>query len=387
MSSIYRNSFPIELTVYAQAIILGLFLGELWALTQVIAFKLNEHIHAYHWQEATNVVCVFSLIISLTYFFIRGGARDTKRLIESYRFDLLSLVLLGLFISVFVGGVGGEQYQEYVGKINVLQLMLLVAVPVVIALIFLLKEIIVREKIYCKKDPRISILINDQAIKSKEDDLLNVNDNAIRFAEIVFNGGSSDSLVFGIDAPWGIGKSSFINICSKYWNEIPNSKIIVHRFEPLRYKERTDIADKFIDDLINTIQLNTFSPEIRPLFLKYSRLIKEENVFSFFGIKFSFNPSSDTVEGTLERLEEFLLKMDWRVIVVVDDLDRLSWLAIKNILFAIKRSFMLPKVSYVLCYDTSNIVSVDKNADDAEKVNEFLEKFVNVKSSLYLGNL
>lgn len=92
------------------------------------------------------------------------------------------------------------------------------------------------------------------------------------------------------------------------------------------------------------------------------------------------------MEDTLENLEVLLSGLNKKIIIVVDDLDRLNWSAIKNILFAIKRSFMLPNVSYVLCYDTENIVSMDKKVDDADKVKEFLEKFVNVKISLFLDS-
>lgn len=285
-------------------------------------------------------------------------------------------------MSVCVGGIGTSQYQEYVGKVYVLQLILLVAAPVFIALFLMLRAAMVR----ISRDSSTPFFISDQDIKSKEDDLLGLSASAARFAERVLNGGSSDSLVFGIDAPWGIGKSSFINFCCEHWKDKPRSQIIIHRFEPLRYEDKADLAEKFVNDLVNTIQKHAFVPTIRPLFSKYSSLIKGKSDFSFLGMNFAFEPSTDTVEDTLESLEALLSELNRKVIIVVDDLDRLNWSTIKNILFAIKRSFMLPNVSYVLCYDTEKIVSTDKKIDDAEKVKEFLEKFVNVKISLFLDS-
>jgi hypothetical protein len=76
-----------------------------------------------------------------------------------------------------------------------------------------------------------------------------------------------------------------------------------------------------------------------------------------------------------------LANLNKKVIVVVDDLDRLGFSAIKDVLFAIKKSFTLPNVSYVLCYDTENLIPADENVD---KIMEFLEKFINVKIGLYL---
>jgi len=43
-----------------------------------------------------------------------------------------------------------------------------------------------------------------------------------------------------------------------------------------------------------------------------------------------------------------LADLDKKVIVVVDDLDRLGFSAIKDVLFAIKKSSHVPNVSYVL---------------------------------------
>jgi hypothetical protein len=368
--------------VFAQAAILGFLFGELWYFGQSIGFAFNKYIQSSSRQDEALIVCGIMALIVSAYFYSREGYSDLKRLWQSRRVDLLALVALGLFVSVSVGGVGTSKYQEYIGKIDVLQLMLLVAAPVVIALMLILNAAIGRKR----SDSATPFFISDRDIQSKDDDLLELSVRAARFAETVLNRGSSNSLVFGIDAPWGIGKSSFVNFCCEYWKDKPNSQIIVHRFEPLRYEDNADLAEKFVNDLVNTIQKHAFVPEIRPLFSKYSRLIKGKSNFSFLGMQFAFEPSPDTVEGTLESLEVLLGELGRKVIIVVDDLDRLSWSAIKNILFAIKRSFMLPNVSYVLCYDTENIASADKKTGDAEKVSEFFEKFVNIKISLFLDS-
>lgn len=382
VASFRKRVRPTEILVFVQAAVLGVVFGELWYLTQFIASEFNKYVQSTSRQGDALIVCGISVLIGSAYFYSRDGGAELKKLCRSHRVDLLLLVMFGLLISVCVGGIGTSKYQEYVGKVYVLQLMLLVAAPLFVALLLILRAAMAR----MRRDSAAPFFISDQDIKSKEDDLLGLSGSAARFAERVLNGGSSDSLVFGIDAPWGIGKSSFINFCCEYWKDKSRTQIIIHRFEPLRYENKADLAEKFVNDLVNTVQKHAFIPEIRPLFSKYSRLVKGKSNFSFLGINFSFEPSADTVEGTLESLEVLLSGLNGKVIVVVDDLDRLSWSSIKNILFAIKRSFMLPNVSYVLCYDTEKIVSTDKKIDDAEKVKEFLEKFVNVKISLFLDS-
>jgi hypothetical protein len=43
-------------------------------------------------------------------------------------------------------------------------------------------------------------------------------------------------------------------------------------------------------------------------------------------------------------------------------------------------------VSYVLSYDTENILALEKNSGDSAKIREFMEKFVNIKTSLFLDS-
>lgn len=373
---------PEEIAVLVQATILGFLLGETWYLGQASAAVINDYIQSTENQGIALIDCGVVMLILFAYLYGREGYAYGKKLWTSRRVDLLSMAILGVTISVIVGGVGTTKYQEYLSKVNPVQLMLLLHVPVAIALMLMMRAALIRRA----SSSRASFFVIDLEITSEKDDLLGLHDSATRFAKRVLNGGSPDSIVFGIDSPWGIGKSSFVNLCCEQWEQDLHLRPIVHRFEPLRYEDNTDLASKFVNELINAIQKQAFVPSIRPLLTKYSRLVKGRSEFSFLGMKFAFESPVDTVETTLKSLEALLLDLDKKIIIVVDDLDRLSWPTIKNILFAIKRSFMLPNVSYVLCYDTENIVSTDKKVDDAEKVKDFLEKFVNVKISLFLDS-
>ncbi len=256
--------------------------------------------------------------------------------------------------------------------------------PFLIAIALLIR--IFQIKLIGDKEKESSpFFISDAEGRTKDDDLLNYSDQAIRFSERVFNGGSADSLVFGIDAPWGIGKSTFVNFCIESWeDEKYDHKVVIYKFNPLRYEDRTNLLEKFIDGLVVTLQKDSFTPEIRPLVSKYSRLIKSKGTFSIFGMEFELFPGNYTVDDAFDDLEGALGDFDKKVIVIIDDLDRLSFSAIKDVLFAIKKSFTLPNISYVLCYDTENLVALEKDSSDADKIREFLEKFINVKISLFL---
>lgn len=78
--------------------------------------------------------------------------------------------------------------------------------------------------------------------------------------------------------------------------------------------------------------------------------------------------------------------IDHKVIVIIDDLDRLTYSEVKEVLFAVKKSFTLPNLTYVLCYDTDNLVALQSDKLGSEKLVEFLEKFINVKFGIYIDS-
>ena len=227
-----------------------------------------------------------------------------------------------------------------------------------------------------------SYFISDSELEDLRHDLLDYSNESKRFAELLLNGGSTESVVYGIDAPWGAGKSTFINYCICHLDENYSSKVVVFKFDPLRYADQENVIEKFVEGLISSIQNKLFLPEIRPLVHKYSRFVSGKIGFSWVGTNLHFG--SYGIDQAFEDLEIALKNLDCKIIVVVDDLDRLDFSAVRNILFAIRKSFVLPNISYLLCYDTDNLMITDNKPDDSAKVGEFLEKFVNVKISLFV---
>jgi hypothetical protein len=269
--------------------------------------------------------------------------------------------------------------------LSIYQLLILLFFPIALGIIVLANFFI--KNFFTRRNEK-SFFISDTEINDKEGDLLNLYPQAENFAERVFNQGSSDSIVFGIDAPWGIGKSSFVNFCLRHWEKKHHEEILVYNFNPLRYENTSNFLEKFIDGLVRAIQKDVFIPEIKPLISKYSRFIKSsKGTISILGCNIEIAPGNYTVDDAFEDLELSLKHFKQKIIIVVDDLDRLSFSAIKEVLFAIKKSFILPNISYVLCYDTENINALEEKKPDTEKITEFLEKFVNVKISLYLDDL
>jgi len=365
--------------VLIKTIFLGIIFTETWFFSQFVAQCMSNDILANNYEYYVFAIEIIYIILLVIYLSARDFFTDVVKIIKSKRIDILIALCLGIWIDIIWGSFLFGWYKNKILLLNFQQLLTLVFIP------FILGLILIGKSIFLKKKTNIdSVFVSDLEVKTKKDDLLDFTEKADRFAERVFNNGSSESFVFGIDAPWGIGKSTFINFCEEYWHDHHKNNVIVYKFSPLRYAGDAKLSDVFIDGLINAIQKDSFAPEIVPLISRYSRLLKEVSRFSFLGFNiptFSVNYSIDDAFNDLCAVLQHFHK---KVVVIVDDLDRIDFLEIKNVLFVIRKSFALPNVSYVLCYDTENIGILEAESPDIDKVSEFLEKFVNIKISLFL---
>lgn len=370
--------------IFIKAVVFGVLSAEAFYFSRIIALSINQYIYNGSYEVEAFFFSLLAFLPIIIYLYFRGFFRDLLNVLASNRADIFIAFSAGIIISLSFQGIGKEIYLKIAFLFTPAQIITLVLLPIAFGLLTVGR--LVQLKIYKRKE-NIPFFVSDVELKSKKDDLLNFSDEAERFAERVFNQGSPNSMVFGIDAPWGIGKSTFVNLCAEYWREKYDRQVIIYNFNPLRYEDRDNLLEKFIDGLIGIIQKHSFVPEIRPLVSKYSRFIKgSKGKLSLLGIDFEFLPGAYTIDDAFDDLESVLENLDKKIIIVVDDLDRISLPAIKDVLFVIKKSFTLPNISYVLCYDTENINSLEQGKVDIEKVTEFLEKFVNVKTSLFLDN-
>ncbi|WP_085632336.1 P-loop NTPase fold protein [Pseudomonas sp. R16(2017)] len=367
-----------EITPLFQFFLAGILIGEALAVGRIIGALLNKHLATLGLDISILSFSGLSLATCLIYAGSRGACTDTRKILKSLRIDLLFVLSLGFFLSFSSDGFANEFYAKHLEKLNFSQLACLSASPVIIAWIAMIRAL---PKTF-KKGEAHPYFISDSVIEESEEDFLDFKERADIFAERVLNGGASESLVFGIDAPWGAGKSSFVKLCCKYWENVDGQNIIVHHFEPLRYEDGADLTEKFIDDLISTIQQHVFAPSLRSLFKRYENLVKDKKKTSLLDIKTTLSLNNDPINLIFDEMEYVLNNINTRIIVIVDDLDRMHWSSAKSILFSIKRSFRLPNISYVICYDTSNINITPENPD-SEKTQEFLEKFINIKTSIF----
>lgn len=372
-----RSQVPLqmpELLVFAHAFLIGLISAEVFRLAFYVGARFAPWmLERDPWLTVATIgVC---LSLSIAYFARRDGVHSSRRLIRSRRLDLLIVLVLGCCANIAAAPLS-ETVHERFEKASPLW------APIILGLILmLLASPLVRTMFRPRQAaPQLHFLPDDE-INGEGEDVLTIEAHAKSFAETVLASSAQLGLIFGVDGPWGTGKTSFINLAQRHWER--EQGIIVFRFEPLRYAADPDLADRLIRDLSKVIQKEVFAPEFRPVASRYSRMLKGRADISFLGFKLSLEPSSETVDELLQEIDDALERINRRVIVVVDDLDRLEPKSVNNVLFTARRTFRLSRASYILCYDTEVLAS---GKDEGERAREFLEKFVTVKLSLFVDS-
>lgn len=223
---------------------------------------------------------ITGLCICLLYAVKRNAHLAAMRIVRSYRIDLFAGVVIGAWSSK----LASPWFAKFHAALQSADPHWAPAILIFFCAMFL--SPILQSRTRAEKMTSQLYFIADEEIDDRSDDILTNELQAKSFAETVLSSGSNPGLIFGVDGPWGVGKTSFINLVERYWEDA-DDKVLVCRFEPLRYASEPDLADRLIRDLSAVIQDKVFAPEFRPAASRYSRLIKGKTDISFFGFKLS----------------------------------------------------------------------------------------------------
>ncbi len=374
-----KTSMP-ELVVYFKALILGFVASEVGRCAYQIGQPLANKLHTFHdaWSVCLQLLFV---ILVFAYAFSRDIGGTGRRLFTSKRVDLLITLGIGAACDWFLIDSKAVNYLKQLDSQELgwgwaAALLLFFALLMVTAWVSALQ--LERRR----PDPQFYFM-TDKEIDGPTRDCLSQTEDASTFAKTVLASNTESGLVFGIEGPWGVGKTSFLKIAQDYWATQAQESIIVFRFEPLRYAGEPDLTERFIKEMLTVVQSKVFAPEFKVALSRYSKMLKGKAEFSLFGLKMSFEPTNETIDQLLTDVDSVLRRTHHRLIVIVEDLDRIEPKAVSNVLFTVRRTFALSQATYVLCYDTENLIA---GKDDGAVSREFLEKFINVKFSLLLDS-
>lgn len=228
-------------------------------------------------------------------------------------------------------------------------------------------------------------LRGDDPITDTNDDVLGRARRARSFASEVLSFDVSHGLVVGVLGPWGSGKTSFVNFAK---TELTKSGITVIDFNPWMFSGAEQLVESFFVEIAAQLKLKPGMTEIGKDLEDYGEIFSGLGWLPLVGpwiergrgankiIAKLLQRRKEGVAGRRKRLEQALQKLDKPIVVVLDDIDRLSTTEIRDVFKLVRLTASFPKVVYLLAFDRARVE--DALGEQGLPGRAYLEKIVQV---------
>lgn len=229
------------------------------------------------------------------------------------------------------------------------------------------------------------MILPDYPIEKQDQDQLKRSPLAIKVAGMISGFTGKESFVIGVEGKWGSGKTSFINLVLAQLD--PNT--IVHfTFNPWNFSDEASLLRDFFIKFSGAVE-KIIGKDTGKRMKEYAGKLSEVDLgISYEG--FSINPfkllkfwSPDTsLDAIRKELDTALSGIEKKIVVVIDDIDRLDKKETKLILKLVKLTADFPKTIFVLAYDRNRVEDRITEKENGLDGGEYLKKIIQVSFSL-----
>lgn len=229
----------------------------------------------------------------------------------------------------------------------------------------------------------------DTPIESPSEDLLDRMPLVRHVADVLTSIRSDESYVVGLSGPWGSGKTSFVNLMENELRARSNAPAIL-RFNPWLYSSEEQLLGQFFAELKVALDIKEGS-YLGKLMADYSGMISDAIVgllttanpqvatvkamFPFAGpLSKSFlkhivksvgkraDHSGATVAQMRDKIAAELRKRGSNIVVIMDDIDRLSSSEIRLLFKMVNLTASFPRMTYLMSYDVRVVSQADRKS-------------------------
>ena len=228
---------------------------------------------------------------------------------------------------------------------------------------------------------------NDEPIDDRGDDKLDYEAYVDNLSKILLHESFPKAFSIGLVGPWGNGKSSVLDLVKKELesSEIDRRKNIFIHFLPYLNHNEDDIINAFF--LLLSSQLSKFDGRISNQILKYSQkltdLYQSKNLVDFVS-KPPNNIYNQAAKELYEDINKSLTRINKKIIVFIDDLDRLSGEEIIQVLKLIRNTANFNNTIFVVAMDKDYVLQRLKSSKQILS-SAYLEKFFQLE--IYLPEI
>ena len=221
----------------------------------------------------------------------------------------------------------------------------------------------------------------DEPIVYENNDLLHYAELARSLSYSIRQKSFSNSYSIGINSPWGTGKSSFLNLLKLNLKKV--SDVIVVDFNARASVNVNCIQMDFLSTLATS--LSPFHTGMKSVMKDYmedlSVLADDTSWGKFLGL-INIKDATDS----RARLQDGIEKINKKIVVFIDDLDRLTCEEILEVLKLITKNAAFVNTVFITAYDKDYINCIlEKNLYVPQKQN-FSDKYFSMEIALPEGN-
>lgn len=230
-----------------------------------------------------------------------------------------------------------------------------------------------------KREPN-NFLLGDDPVDSKDLDKLDHHAVAVKLKDMLLKEQHDKSISIGLIGPWGNGKSSIIEMVKK---NLENSKpfekneLITVHFLPYLNHSENDIINEFFSSLSSELALynGKLSNQIIDYASKLTDAYQNKSIGSFLEGQLT-NFSKYSANELYTSINEMLKVVNKKIVVFIDDLDRLNQKEILQTLKLIRNTANFRNTIFVVAMDKDYVIkrlTEDRNILDTKFVDKFFQ--------------
>ncbi|MGH9428654.1 MAG: KAP family P-loop NTPase fold protein, partial [Terriglobia bacterium] len=200
----------------------------------------------------------------------------------------------------------------------------------------------------------------DNPITRPEEDALGRAKPARSFAEQVLSLDSTEGVVVGVLGPWGSGKTSFVNLARGH---LKDSGVTVLEFNPWMFSGADQLVQAFFVELSAQLKIRAGLAEIGKLLEDYGETFSGLGWLPLVGpwiergraatkvVSKLLQRRKEGIGGRRSKVQKALALLEKPIVVVLDDIDRLTTSEIRDVFKLVRLTANFPNVIYLLAFD------------------------------------
>jgi predicted KAP-like P-loop ATPase len=219
-------------------------------------------------------------------------------------------------------------------------------------------------------------------LRPKKEDKCHFYPLAQKMAAVISRLENNESSVIGVEGEWGSGKTSFINLMLE---ELNKQNILIIKINPWCFSNPNELIKDFFDSIMyalisedrknikNIKKIGKYAYKL--LKLNEVKVAPELNILGFVNIKLGeVRSAENTLAQQADEINKLLINFQKKIIIVVDNIDRLDREETQLIFKLIKITSEFSNIRFLLGYDRA--IVCERLDFEKSKGDDFIKKIV-----------